>query len=69
MHEVVRQYAEEQGQRAGELERTRTRHLEWYLRLAELAEPAWRGPQQGAWLDRLEQERDKRRAPRWNGCA
>ena len=39
-----------------------TRHLAYFLALAEEAEPDLRGPQQAEWLNRLEQEQDNLRA-------
>src|SRR5689334_10843357 len=36
----------------------RTRHLKYFLRLSELAEPALRGPAQIEWTARLNDERD-----------
>ena len=62
MHEVVRQYADEQLREARELERTRDRHLEHELALAELAEPALQGSEQQIWLERLDLEHDNLRA-------
>jgi predicted ATPase/DNA-binding CsgD family transcriptional regulator len=46
---------------SGELESTRRAHAAYYLRLAEEAEPELVGPQQAAWLERLEQENDNLR--------
>ena len=37
---------------------SRRRHAEYFLRLAEQAEPLLRGPRQGAWLRALESDRD-----------
>ena len=51
MLETVRQYAHERLIEAGEGEATRNRHLDFYLALAEEV-----GPQQGAWLARLDPE-------------
>ncbi|MDQ5851245.1 MAG: AAA family ATPase [Chloroflexota bacterium] len=62
LHELVRQYAEEQLEATREAETLRRRHAEYYLRLAEAAEPALRGPEQAIWLDRLEAEHDNLRA-------
>jgi non-specific serine/threonine protein kinase len=38
------------------------RHRDWYLRLAEQAEPELAGKHQGEWLDRLEAEQENLRA-------
>jgi tetratricopeptide (TPR) repeat protein len=60
--ETIRQYAGEKLLAAGEAEAVRDRHLDWYLGLAEQAKPELIGPNQVAWLDRLERERDNLRA-------
>jgi DNA-binding CsgD family transcriptional regulator/tetratricopeptide (TPR) repeat protein len=62
MLETIRQYAREKLLELGEGEQVRDRHLEYFLRLAELAEPELTGPNQVAWLDRLELELDNLRA-------
>ncbi|MEW9555084.1 BTAD domain-containing putative transcriptional regulator [Nonomuraea sp. NPDC050783] len=54
--ESVAAYATERLHEAEELTSVRTRHLHYYLDLAERAEPHLRGPQQQAWLDRLDAE-------------
>jgi predicted ATPase/class 3 adenylate cyclase len=56
--ETVRQYAQERLNDSGEEEQTRTRHLAFYLALAEKARPELVGPRQGAWLARLDMERE-----------
>ncbi len=43
---------------SGEEEDARTRHLAFYLRFAEKARPELAGPEQGAWLARLDLERE-----------
>jgi non-specific serine/threonine protein kinase len=64
--ETVRQYALEQLVASGEAARAREQHLDYYLSLAEQAEPALEGREQGAWLDRLANELDNLRAAlRW----
>jgi len=64
--EIVRQYAEEQLVAAGEVELAHDRHRDWYLGLAEQAEPELTGPDQALWLARLEIEHDNLRAAlRW----
>jgi predicted ATPase/class 3 adenylate cyclase len=59
--ETLRQYAAE---RLGEAEETAawsTRHLHWYLAEARRAEPELKGPEQGSFLDLLEEEHDNLR--------
>ena len=58
MLETVRQYAQERLKDTGEGDEARTRHLSFYLALAEEAEPMLRGPEQGAWMSRLDRERE-----------
>jgi len=59
--ETIRQYARERLLEASGGEKIRQRHLDYYQRLAEQAEPELRGPRQVAWLDRLEKEVDNLR--------
>jgi len=66
LHEVTRQYAQEKLVEAGEVESMRTRHLDYYCRLAEQAEPLLRRSEQIVWLHRLDLETDNLRAAlRW----
>jgi non-specific serine/threonine protein kinase len=60
--ESVRAYAAERLAEAGELAATRSRHRDWFVALAERAEPGLCGPEQAAWLDRLEAEHANVRA-------
>jgi non-specific serine/threonine protein kinase len=62
MFETIREYALERLEEAGEEEATRGAHAEYFLARAELAEPELTGPNQGAWLDRLQAEHDDLRA-------
>jgi non-specific serine/threonine protein kinase len=55
--EIIHQYAGEKLKAAGEFETLRGRHLDWFLNLALESRPELFGPQQGAWMARLEQER------------
>ncbi len=54
--ETVRQYAQERLDEAGEGDASRTRHLAFYLAVAERASRELVGPEQGAWLARLDLE-------------
>jgi len=58
MLETVRQYALERLNQSGEGDAARTRHLEYYVALAEEAEPKLSGGKQGEWLVRLKAELD-----------
>jgi predicted ATPase/DNA-binding XRE family transcriptional regulator len=60
--EPLRQYAQEKLGEAGEVEPLRDRHRVWYQNLAVLAQEQIGGPNQGAWLDRLEHDHDNLRA-------
>ena len=60
--EPVRQYAREKLRLSGEAEAVGRRHAEFFLALAEEAEPELSKPRQGEWLDRLETEHDNLRA-------
>jgi len=60
--EPVRQFATKKLERAGESRLAHERHLTFFLRLAERAEPELKGPDQRTWLDRLEVEQDNLRA-------
>jgi predicted ATPase/class 3 adenylate cyclase len=56
--ETVRQYAQERLAESEEADSVRTRHAGFYLTFAEMAMPELFGPQQGAWLARLDFERE-----------
>jgi DNA-binding CsgD family transcriptional regulator/tetratricopeptide (TPR) repeat protein len=62
MLETVREYGLERLAASGEREASWQAHAEYYLALAEKAEPELGGPQQVAWLERLEREHDNVRA-------
>lgn len=62
MLETIRQYAREKLLDSGEAGVMRDHHLDFFVHLAETAEPHLRGPQQVEWLDRLEREIDNVRA-------
>jgi predicted ATPase/DNA-binding CsgD family transcriptional regulator len=59
--EPVRQYALDKLEEGDEVEEARRRHAEFFLGLAEETETQMRGPEQAAWLDRLEAEHDNLR--------
>lgn len=60
MLETIRGYAAERLEKSGEAEELRSRHAEWFLALAEEADPNLRGSPK-EWLDRLEREHDNLR--------
>jgi predicted ATPase/transcriptional regulator with XRE-family HTH domain len=62
MLELVRQYALEKLEDSGEAKEARRRHAEFFLELAEEAEPELRGSRQVEWLERLEGENANLRA-------
>jgi len=67
MLETIREYGLEALATSGELERTRQAHAEYYLALAEQAELERGGPEQVAWLERLEREHENlREALSWS---
>jgi predicted ATPase/DNA-binding SARP family transcriptional activator/DNA-binding CsgD family transcriptional regulator len=56
MLEPVRQYARQKLRESGEEDAVQDRHAAFFLALAEEAEPEMSGPDQEAWLRRLERE-------------
>ena len=67
MLETIREYAREKLVESGELEKLRQRHRDYFIALAERAEPKLKSGEQFEWLDRLELEHDNLRAA-WD-CA
>ena len=66
MLETIREFGQEQLELAGDLELVLRRHAEHFLRLAVEVEPHLTGEDQGAWLDRCDQEHANLRAAlRW----
>jgi predicted ATPase/DNA-binding CsgD family transcriptional regulator len=64
--EPLRQYARQHLTARGEAAATEARHASFYTVLAEQAARALRGPEQAAWLDRLDHEQGNLRAAlRW----
>jgi len=61
MLETVRQYGWGRLLEAGEAAAVRRRHLEWFLNLAERADPELRGSSQRVWLERLLADHDNLR--------
>jgi predicted ATPase/DNA-binding CsgD family transcriptional regulator len=65
--ETIREYGLEVLAASGEMESTQHAHAIYYLRVAEVAEGELEGPQQIAWLERLERDYDNiRAAMRWS---
>ncbi len=65
--ETIRDYAHEKLIQANEADPVRQRHLDFFLRLAEAAQPELWGAAEQVWLDRLEAEQDNLRAAlRWS---
>ncbi len=60
--DTVRQYSREKLLESKEASAVRKRHRDWYVKLAERAEPEMHGPNQVIWLERLETEHDNLRA-------
>jgi predicted ATPase/DNA-binding CsgD family transcriptional regulator len=58
MLETIRAYALEKLEASGEGATLRSRHADFFLELAEEAEPELLGPEQAKWLERLEREHD-----------
>lgn len=59
---VIREYALEKLAESSEEDAVRRRHAEYYLGLAEQAEPELTGAEQAYWLNRLDEEHDNLRA-------
>lgn len=60
-HELIRLYARERLTERGELDGVRDAHLNYFIELAEAAEPKLYDSEQIIWLDRLEREHDNLR--------
>jgi predicted ATPase/transcriptional regulator with XRE-family HTH domain len=62
MLETIHEYAKEKLKESGEADALRRWHADYFLVLAEAAEPELRGPDQAVWFDRLADEQDNMRA-------
>ncbi len=70
MLDTVRAYALEKLESTGDAAATRTRHLSFFVGLAEQARPELFGPQQGEWLRKLDEEGENLLAAHaWCGTA
>ena len=59
--ETIRQHARDKLFESGEAEQLRDRHLEFFIRFAEIAEPKLRSAEQLEWLERVQIEYDNLR--------
>src|SRR2546427_5385324 len=62
MLETIGELARERLHASAEAEEIERRHADWFLALAERAEPALKGADQGPWLQRLEDDHGNLRA-------
>jgi len=60
--ETIREYARARLLESGEQERIHSQHLDYFLQVAEEAEPKLEGSDQAAWISRLQLEPDNLRA-------
>jgi non-specific serine/threonine protein kinase len=58
MLETVREFARDRLLESGETAALRRRHADHFVALAEAAAAGWRGPEQAAWLARLDEEHE-----------
>jgi len=67
MLETLQEYAGERLEESGEGDDIRQLHAEYFMRMADQAEPHFTGPEEASWLVRLEEEHDNMRAAlRWS---
>jgi len=67
MLETMREFGRDELVASGEAETTERAYAEYYLALAESVRPKLTGPEQGRWLESLEEEHDNLRAVlRWS---
>jgi predicted ATPase/class 3 adenylate cyclase/tRNA A-37 threonylcarbamoyl transferase component Bud32 len=62
MLKLIREYAGEKLRESGRETKIRERHANFFLSLAEEAKPMLEGPEQEAWLERLEEEHNNLRS-------
>ncbi len=66
MFDTIREFARERLEESGEFEEIGRLHAHYFAQFAKKAEPELRGPQQTAWLERLERDNDNlRETLRW----
>jgi predicted ATPase/class 3 adenylate cyclase/Tfp pilus assembly protein PilF len=62
MLETIHEFAREKLEQSGEAEEIKRQHAEFFVALAEEADPAVEGAQQPVWVERLEEEHDNMRS-------
>ena len=62
MLETIHEYAQEQLEASGEAATVQERHADYFLRLAEEADPQMFGPEREGWMERLDREEANLRA-------
>lgn len=56
LQQITREYGEQRLREAGDLDRVRRRHRDWYAGMADRFDAEWIGPHQVEWINRLRTE-------------